>query len=178
MRPLLSLLLLAVWLMLNESASAGHLVMGAALALTLPLLLPRMATPRVGGRAGRPSLGRRVAAAARLAATVAVDIMRSNLLVARQVLGPERRLQPRFVWFPLALREPRAATALMGIVTLTPGTLSADLADDGRHVLIHALHLDDDAAADALVAEIRARYEAPLALLFADQAVGAEGGRA
>lgn len=35
--PILSLALLAIWLLLNNSASPGHLVLGALLAVLIPL---------------------------------------------------------------------------------------------------------------------------------------------
>ena len=46
---------------------------------------------------------------------------------------------------------------------MTPGTLSAELADDRRHLLIHAFDVEDEAA---LVADIKKRYEAPLRVIF------------
>lgn len=156
--PLLSLALFVAWLMLNESASAGHLLLGAALALALPPLTERWRPERA-----RLSHWGTLAA---LAVTVLVDIVRSNLVVARLILGPEQRIRPRFVWLPLAIRDPHGIVTLAGIITMTPGTLSADLSDDRRHLLIHAFDVDDDAAQEALVADIRRRYEAPLIRIF------------
>jgi multicomponent K+:H+ antiporter subunit E len=156
--PLLSLSLFVAWLMLNESASPGHLLLGAAFALGLPPLTDRL-------RPERPRLAR-WADIARLAGVVLLDIVKSNLAVARLVLGPESRIQPRFVWLPLSLRDPHGIVALAGVITMTPGTLSADLSDDRRHLLIHAFDVDDDAAEAALIADIRARYEAPLMRIF------------
>ena len=49
--------------------------------------------------------------------------------------------------------------ALAGIITMTPGTLSAELSEDRRHLLVHAFNVDDE---PALIAQIKARYEAPL----------------
>ena len=46
---------------------------------------------------------------------------------------------------------------------MTPGTLSCAVAADRSYLLIHALHLTDDAA---LVADIKARYETPLREIF------------
>jgi multicomponent K+:H+ antiporter subunit E len=46
---------------------------------------------------------------------------------------------------------------------MTPGTLSCAIAPDGRSLVVHALHLDD---AEALVAQIKQRYEAPLKEIF------------
>lgn len=156
--PLLSLALFVAWLMLNQSASAGQLLLATACALVLPLLTERF-------RPERPRLSNPLALAA-LALRVLLDIVRSNLVVARLVLGPESRIRPRFVWLPLTIRDPHGIATLAGIITMTPGTLSADLTDDRRHLLIHAFDVADDAAQAALVADIRSRYETPLMRIF------------
>jgi len=119
----------------------------------------------------RPSPARVSAAAAAklpravlLALIVAYDIVKSNLEVARRILGPESALRPGFVRVPVALTDPYAITVLAGIITMTPGTLTCAVAPDGRSLLVHALHLED---AEALVAEIKSRYESPLMEIFA-----------
>jgi multicomponent K+:H+ antiporter subunit E len=156
--PLLSLALFVAWLMLNESASVGNLLLAGLFAWALPMLTARWRpdVPRIG----------RLGVAVRLAATVLGDIVKSNIAVARLILGNERHITPRFVWVPLALRDRHAIVTLAGIVTMTPGTLSSDLSDDGHHLLVHAFDVDDDAAQAALIADIKARYEAPLKLIF------------
>ena len=88
----------------------------------------------------------------------------SNLVVARLILSArEASLAPTLVTIDLRLTTPAAIAALAGIVTLTPGTLSADIIEpesDGVYrLLVHALDAPDP---DSLVAEIRRRYEDPL----------------
>jgi multicomponent K+:H+ antiporter subunit E len=144
--------------MLNESASAGHLLLALVLALGLPLWSNRFRPERVQLRRGGTLL--------RLTGRVLADIVVSNIEVARRVLGPEAALRPVFVWVPLQLRSPHGMVALAGIVTLTPGTLSSEITADRRHLLVHALHCPDAAAEAALVASIRERYEAPLKEIF------------
>jgi multicomponent K+:H+ antiporter subunit E len=159
--PLLSALLALVWPVLNQSWSLGQIVLGLLLALVLPWYTEPLR------RGERPALRAQWATVGRIAALclrVLGDIVRSNLTVARQVLGPETALAPGFVWYPLALTDPHAKLVLAGIITLTPGTLSADFSADRRFLLIHALHLGDEAA---LVAEVHARYESPLLEIFA-----------
>jgi multicomponent K+:H+ antiporter subunit E len=156
--PGLSAALFVAWLMLSGSVSAGHLLLGAAVALTVPLLTAAWRTAPVRLRAPGTVL--------RLGATVLADIVRANLTVARLILGDERRITPRFVRVPLSLREPHAIVTLAGIVTMTPGTLSADVSDDRGELLVHAFDVDDAAGEAALVAEIKTRYEAPLKLIF------------
>jgi len=154
--PVQSTLLFATWLLLNQSLETGHLLLAAVLAVALPIALDPLV--RGGPRPRRPW---RIA---RLAAVVVGDIVVSNVEVARRILGPESALRPGFVELPLALTDPFAIATLAGIITMTPGTLSCAVAPDARTLLVHALHLED---ADALVAEIKSRYEAPLMEIFA-----------
>lgn len=95
----------------------------------------------------------------RLIAVVLKDIVVANLQVARLILGRQEHLSPGFVTVPLRVRDPRAVSCLAAIVTMTPGTVSAELSDDRTRLCVHALDLRD---ADALVTLIRERYEQPL----------------
>ena len=61
------------------------------------------------------------------------------------------------------LSSPEAISALAGTITLTPGTLSADLSADGRALLVHCLETKD---AEATVANIKSRYETRLQRIF------------
>jgi multicomponent K+:H+ antiporter subunit E len=155
--PLLSAVLFVAWLLLN-GASAGHIALGAALAVSVPWLTEAF-------RPDRPRLGA-WPVALRLGLAVLWDIVVSNVQVAWLILGPERRIQPRFVWLPLDIRDPHGIASLAGIITMTPGTLSADLTEDRRFLLVHALNVSDEAA---LIASIKARYEAPLRRVFGEE---------
>jgi len=156
--PLLSGLLFATWLLLNESATTGNMVLGALFAFAIPLLTrPFMPDPPRVKNWGT---------VIRLAAVVLRDIVVSNLDVAKRVLGPEAAIASRFVWIPLRIRDPHGIVALAGIITLTPGTLSSDLSPDRKHLLVHVLHCPNDAAQAALIADIQARYETPLMEIF------------
>ena len=141
---------------------------------TLVLMVRHGQTPTTGkllpGRAAGLHLAdgpwpriRRPVLVAKLALTVLVDIVVSNIEVARRVLGPEAAIHPGFVRVPLALTDEWAIATLAGIITMTPGTLTVDVARDASHLVVHALHLTDEAA---LVATIKARYEAPLREIY------------
>jgi multicomponent K+:H+ antiporter subunit E len=150
--PLGSLVLLATWLLLNGSMSLGHLLFGALLGLLVPALLGRLWPEGL--------VVHRPLRALRLLAILLGDIVLANLQVARLILGPEARLRSQFTWVPLELRNPYAIATLAAMVTLTPGTVSADVAGDGRWLLVHSLDEPDE---QALIATIKRRYEAPLA---------------
>jgi multicomponent K+:H+ antiporter subunit E len=154
--PVLSAVLFVVWLLLNQSMSIGHLVLAATLAVVVPWFTERL-------RPERPRLARPLAAT-KLAVLVLLDIVKSNVDVAWRILGPEAAIRPRFVWIPLSIRDPHGIITLAGIITMTPGTLSADLTEDRRFLLVHAFNVADEAA---LIADIKVRYEAPLLEIFA-----------
>ncbi len=156
--PLLSLLLFVSWLLLNESTSVGNLLLAALFGLSVPWFTEAF-------RPDKPRI-KNWATVVRLGAVVLRDIVVSNIEVAKRVLGPEAAIHSRFVWVPLRLRDPHGITALAGIITLTPGTLSSDLSPDHRYLLVHALHCPDAAAEAELIADIQARYEAPLMEIF------------
>jgi multicomponent K+:H+ antiporter subunit E len=154
--PLLSLALWAAWLALNNSVAAAHVVLGALLGWAIPLASFHLIdgpSPRLR----RPGL------MLRLGAVFLYDIVVANIEVARRILGPEAAIRPGFVRVPLDLTDAWAIATLAGIITMTPGTLTADVADDGSYLLVHALHVDDEGA---LIATIKSRYEAPLREIF------------
>ena len=153
--PLLSCVLFIVWPVLNQSWSLGQLLLGLALAVVIPWFTEPL-------RDHRPRL-RRPLLAVKLVLLVLKDIVTSNMDVAKLILGRESRIKPAFVWVPLTLTDPHGIVALAGIITMTPGTLSADLSADHRHLLVHAFNVDDEAA---LIASIKTRYEAPLLEIF------------
>jgi multicomponent K+:H+ antiporter subunit E len=153
--PLLSAVLFVSWLLLVGSLAPGQLVLAVVLAVGIPLWSQKLRTerPRVGAWG----------TLARLTLVVLYDIVASAVTVARQILGPEDRIHPGFVWVPLSIRDPYGTASLASIITMTPGTLSVDLSPDGRQLLVHALHVDD---AGGLVASIKSRYEQPLIAIF------------
>ncbi|MDO5756549.1 MAG: Na+/H+ antiporter subunit E [Rhodobacterales bacterium] len=154
--PLLTLLLTVVWLLLHSTVSPGMVVFG----LILGTLIPWMTsvwwpdTPR-GFRLGHMLV---------YVVIVLWDIVIANLQVAWIVLTkPNAQLRPAWVVVPLDLRQPEAITILAGSITLTPGTISADLSDEGHSLLVHALHTDDP---DAVRDDIKNRYERRLMEIF------------
>ena len=99
----------------------------------------------------------------RLSIHVLIDIVMANVQVAILVLGRTARLRPAFIVVPLDAEHELATTALISIVSLSPGTLCAELSDDRRALLVHVLDLEEEAA---LVERIKSRYEVPLKEIF------------
>ena len=151
---------LAGWLLLTWTLLQGHWALGSTLlGLGIALWLARAPVGTPAAEAHRAPLSRRLALAPRFAARVLWDIVVSNLQVARRLLGSLEGLHSGEVWAPLDPTQPRAIGLLAAVITMTPGTLSCALSDDGRRLRVHALELDDP---EALIAQIKTRYEAPI----------------
>ena len=154
--PWLSVTLVLVWMALVNRWAVGSLVFAAIIGVVVPLITAPYWPGAKGYRAPH-----------KIPAYLAIvlwDIAKANFAVARIVLfTPRRALQPAWIAVPLDLRHPEAITALAATITLTPGTVSCDLSEDGRALLVHAMHAPDP---DAVLDEIKTRYEARLKEIF------------
>ena len=156
--PVLSALLGASWLALSHSLEPVHLLSAALIGLILPRVLHPFLTP-----ADRIDW----VAALRLTGVVIKDIVMSNITVARLVLGSMSTPRPAWLPVPLATDHPRINALFATIITTTPGTVSC-VVDEQRHViLVHALNCDD---AQAMIDDMKNRYETPLMQIFGQQA--------
>ena len=153
-QPLLSLSLLLTWLLAN-SLSPGQLILGSVLALIIPWFSHHFWPERI--QLHKPWV------LIRFMARVVLDIITANIEVARLILGPMQTITPAFINYPLQLREEFAITVLANTISLTPGTVSADLNEDHSVLLIHALNVDDE---QQLLKTICSRYEQPLQEIF------------
>ena len=153
--PALSLTVFVFWMLMVDDFGAGQWLMGALLGLVIPLFATRL--DREFGRIGS------LRQVPRMLWVLAWDVVRSNVVVARQVLGSESKITPGFIWVPLDIANIHGIAALTSIITLTPGTVSSALSADRRHLLVHVLNLKD---ADEVIRQIKTRYEAPLMEIF------------
>lgn len=153
--PLNFLLLFVVWLLLTQRFTYGNLFLAAILAWLIPLSVNRIRMARAPVR--KP---RKMVSFLRL---LLGDIIISNIVVAKQVLGPTEKLQPGFVAIPLDLKAALPITLLASTISLTPGTVSIEITADRKTLYVHALHVKSE---KLLVDRIKRRYETPLKEIF------------
>lgn len=154
--PLLTLLLILVFIFLMNEVTPGVVVLGIVLGVIIPLITAPFWP-------GRPKLKAPLTIASYVL-IVLWDIIVSNIEVAWIILfRPANRLRTRYVTVPLDLKTPEAIAVLSGTITMTPGTVSADLSADGKTLLVHCLDASDP---DGAVATIKARYESRLKRIF------------
>ncbi|MDP1928854.1 MAG: Na+/H+ antiporter subunit E [Thiobacillus sp.] len=153
--PLLSATLALLWLLLVNQLSTGHAVLGALLGWLIPFATSRFWPEQIRIRHPLTLL--------HYLGILIIDIVRGSFHVAHLILLGPARLRPAFVQVPLALKTDLAISLLANTISLTPGTVSAKLSADKQTLIVHTLDTDD---ADALVAEIKQRYEIPLKRIF------------
>ncbi|NVK15712.1 MAG: Na+/H+ antiporter subunit E [Rhodobacteraceae bacterium] len=154
--PFLTLLLTLTWLLMVNRWSLNSLVFGFMLGVVIPFVTQPYWP-------NRPNL-RRPLKIAEYILVVLLDIVQANIIVARIVLfKPNADRRPNWITIPLDLKTPEAITALAGTITMTPGTLSADVSDEGHALLVHCL---DAPNPDAVRDEIKQRYERRLMEIF------------
>lgn len=84
------------------------------------------------------------------------ELFRSAWRVASLVLRPRLDIAPDVVAVPVGLARDAELTLLANLITLTPGTLTVDIADDRRALYVHALEGGDP---EAVRRDIRAGFE-------------------
>jgi len=155
--PGLSVVLGALWLLLQNSLSPMTLVGAVLIALAAPWSLVPLQMPRLRIVSFR--------AAFRLFAIVAYDIVRSNIAVGRIILGGGRSNRTaKFVAIPLDLHNQYGLALLAIIITSTPGTLWAQHDPGHDYLLLHVFDLVDEGDWIKLVKQ---RYEPLLMEMFA-----------
>ncbi|MGD8441301.1 MAG: Na+/H+ antiporter subunit E [Holophagae bacterium] len=84
------------------------------------------------------------------------ELVLANLRVAWDVLTPRARRRPGVIAVPLEEASDTEITVLANLVTLTPGSLSLDVAADRTRLFVHAMFVDDP---DVLKTEIKRGFE-------------------
>jgi multicomponent Na+:H+ antiporter subunit E len=150
--------LFALWVVLSGMLDAFHLVLGALSAIGVSALSARRlytVVDQPGGGAHRNWLTylpwHKVFG---YLGSMGWEILRSNLSVAKKVLGPTSLLTPQVFHLKPALRSELARVVLANSIILTPGTTVLDVTPDGDFV-VHAV--DADAAKDTAEGPLQER---------------------
>ena len=155
--PTMVVCLTILWLLLQQTFAPDQILLGVMLALLLAWASSKL----------RPLRGhlRRIDVAAALVFVVFWEIVRSNIAVARVVLGlvRDREVRSGFVEVPLELCDPHGLAALAAIITATPGTVWAGVSADGKRLTLHILDIVDERR---WIRYVKERFERPLMRIF------------
>lgn len=154
-RPRLFVILVVLWLLLTSSVSPGHILLGVVLAGCI-VWVTRRFWPQSRERTFKTRWFS-------FFIHVLWDLIVANVVLARMVLFTPNKLQPGFIVIPLDVTDELAIAALSNVISLAPGTVTADLNVAERTLVVHVLHLEDEAA---VVKQIKERYEDALREIF------------
>jgi multicomponent Na+:H+ antiporter subunit E len=136
--------LVTLWLLAWGEASVANLLSGVVAATVLLVAFPPRHRSDAAVRLS--PLG-----VARLAAYVGGQLVKSNLLMTRQVLRPPSPVVPGVLAHRLHHPADEVITVVSSVIALSPGTMTVDVAPDSSWIYVHFFHLDDiDAARRSL----------------------------
>ena len=140
--------------MLSHSIDPCDLLIACVLAIVIPKLVNPfiVSTPNI-----------RWKGTINLFFIVLWDIIVSNFVVAKLVLGPKRNLTPKWFRVPLETKHEQVNALLAMIISTTPGTVSAGIDQERGDILVHALSSQDP---EQDIAMIKQRYESRLIHIF------------
>jgi multicomponent K+:H+ antiporter subunit E len=153
--PLLAASLLIFWLIIQQSAGIGHIVLGGMIAVGVSLMAEAVLVDKV-----KP---RRPLKIIQLILVAGLDIIRSNIAVMSVLFHPRPAPTAAFIEMDLELKDTFGLAVLACILTATPGSAWLEYDRDRSTVLIHVFDLVD---ADEWVATIKKRYETLLLEIF------------
>jgi len=154
----ISLLLAVMWCLLVERFDAGALFAGLLVAVGVQWVFRRVkgAETHLFARAFLPS---KMLALVKLTVFFTYELILSNIQVAIVVLSPRLRVRSALIELPIELENDLAITALANLISLTPGTVTVDVAPDRKSLTIHCLNVSD---IEATKETIKRKFEKPL----------------
>lgn len=130
-----ALILALVWVAISGSYSIPNLIFGFAIGwIVLFLVRDQLETTTA---VVRP------VALLMLIGLFVKELLLSAFRVARLVLSPRMDIKPGIFAYPLKVDRDFEITLLANLITLTPGTLSVDVSDDGRTLFVHGMDCSD-----------------------------------
>jgi multicomponent K+:H+ antiporter subunit E len=156
--PFVSGILLLLWLLLHQSMDPSTLLLGAILAISVPLLTRSFFHPIGFPRMTKPVL------LFRLLTMAGIEIVRSCFNVSRIILFARAEgLNSQFIRIPLDLKNPYGLALLSCLINMTPGTVWVEILSEKYELVLHVFDLHDE---QWWIDTIKAHYEKPLIGIF------------
>ena len=146
---LLNLVLMLAWMMLVGKLTLGHAVLGFLLGALIIRLFGRKAQMK---KLHFPHLW----AGVKLFFVFLVELDKANIQVLVQVFSPKLKIKPGIIAIPIEVHGALWISTLANMITLTPGTITVDIAPDNRVLYVHVLNIDDE---EKIKADIKQKFE-------------------
>jgi multicomponent Na+:H+ antiporter subunit E len=153
------IILMIVWILLNNTFQLDVLITGAVLAFFISLLVCRQCdvfaemklTPKA------------MAYSVMFLFVFAIDLVKSNMDVTRRVLTPSLPIKPGIVEVKTTLKSKFGRLLLANTITLTPGTLTVEVKDES--FFIHWIDVEEEDI-EAATEKIVKKFEHYLEVIY------------
>lgn len=149
MYPAINILLALVWSGLLGGFTPENLVSGFVVSYVVLCFVTR-------GAPGHDGYFGRVPRLAKFVVYYLWELVKSNAIIAYDVLTPTHHMKPGVLGIPLEAKTDFEITVLANLITMTPGTLSLDVSPDRKTLYVHAMYIHD---AEALRRDIKDNLE-------------------
>lgn len=129
---LLNLFLAVVYVLLTEDSNISNLLIG--------LVIGYVVTAITSITIGKTNYGLKLVKLLRFILYFIYILIKANIEVAREVITPGYSMRPRIIRYDVEGLSPTEITTLASAITLTPGTLTADINDTGDALFIHCMY--------------------------------------
>ena len=147
---LLNMFLAVLWMFMWGSFDEYTLVAGFAIGY----LLIGFAGRSMGAE---ESYGGKVANVISFAFYFVRILVQANLMVAKEIITPGYQMTPGIIKYDVEGMTELQITSLANAITLTPGTLSVDVAPDAKILYVHCMYWRDKEAALKDLDELKTR---------------------
>jgi len=130
-----NLLLALGWVAMSGHFDVINLLVGFAFGYGVLFFMQRVI--------GRSSYFTRTVVLVRFVGFYMLEVLRANVRVAHDVITPTSHAKPGIVAVPLDARTDVEITLLSNLITMTPGSLTVDVADDRSVIYVHSMFLED-----------------------------------
>ncbi len=152
---MLNIILALTWAMLNGEINSGNIIAGFIIGYIILYVAQRAL--------GAPSYFGKISRLIQFVAFFSVELVKSNIKVASDVLTKHNYMKPRIIAVPLDAKTDAEITLLANLISLTPGSLSLDVSNDKKVIYVHVMYAED---ADAAKREIKNGLERWVLKLF------------
>ncbi|TCZ81309.1 Na+/H+ antiporter subunit E [Paenibacillus albiflavus] len=132
---LLNLLIAFVWMLLNESWNIVIFGMGYAIGFFIILSMRRFFP--------EPFYGRKIIFIFKLFSLFIIELLKSCVVVIRQVTRPKLNIQPGIFRSETVLKSDFEITLLSTLLTLTPGSVVMEIDPEAGVMFIHAMDVTE-----------------------------------
>ena len=131
----INLILAVVWAALASELSIATLMVGFIVGfITIWIMMPLFPSNRYCSK---------LIGLLMLALFFLWELVVSSLKVAWSVVMPLRDTKPGIISVPLNVSTDIELTVLANLISLTPGSLSVDVTEDRKHLIVHAMFIED-----------------------------------